>query len=62
MGEEAIGPLMVPCPSVGEYQGREVGVGEWVSGCRSTLIEAGRGGMRWGFLKGKSRKRLTFEM
>jgi hypothetical protein len=39
MGGEALGPLEARCPSVGECQGSEVEVGEWVS----TLIEA-RGG------------------
>ena len=27
MGEEAFGPVKVLCPSIGEYQGQEVGVG-----------------------------------
>jgi hypothetical protein len=34
-------------PSVGECQGKEVGVGEWVG---NSLIEAGRGRMGGGFL------------
>ena len=43
------------CPSVGEYQGQDVGVGELVS----------RGsGERWGrcFSEGKPGKAITFEM
>jgi hypothetical protein len=31
MGRGALGPVKVLCPSVGEYQGREVGVGGLVS-------------------------------
>jgi hypothetical protein len=27
MGEEALGPVKVLCPSIGECQGQEVGVG-----------------------------------
>jgi hypothetical protein len=27
MGGEALGPVKVLCPSIGEYQGQEVGVG-----------------------------------
>ena len=30
MGGEALGPVEAQCPSVGECQGGEVGVGEWV--------------------------------
>ena len=30
MGGEALGPVKARCPSVGECQGGEVGVGEWV--------------------------------
>jgi hypothetical protein len=33
-----------------------------VDGWGSTLIDAGRGGMGWGFLEGKPGKRITFEM
>jgi hypothetical protein len=29
MGEEALGPVKAQCPSVGECQGVEVGVGGW---------------------------------
>jgi hypothetical protein len=37
---KALGPVKAPCPSVGECQGKEAGVGGWV---RNTLIEASRG-------------------
>ena len=30
MGGEALGPVKTQCPSVGECQGRKVGVGEWL--------------------------------
>jgi hypothetical protein len=30
MGGEALGPVKVRCPSVGECCGGEVGMGEWV--------------------------------
>jgi hypothetical protein len=30
MGDEALGSVKVQCPSLGECQGGEVGVGEWV--------------------------------
>jgi hypothetical protein len=54
----AFGPESVQCPSVGECQGRRMGVGGW----GSTLIEVG--GRRWerGFLKGRPGKGKTFEM
>jgi hypothetical protein len=32
MGGEALGPVKVLCPSIGECQGQEVGVGGLVSG------------------------------
>jgi hypothetical protein len=41
MGVEALGPVMVQCPSVGECQGSEVGVGRYGG---NTLIEVGEGG------------------
>jgi hypothetical protein len=31
MGGEAVGPVKVLCPSVGEWQGQEVGMGRFVS-------------------------------
>jgi hypothetical protein len=45
MGEEALGPVKVICPSIGEYQGQEVGVGKLVS-------RGWREGIR-GFQRGK---------
>ena len=30
MGGEALGPVKALCPSIGECQGREVGVGGWM--------------------------------
>ena len=41
MGGEALGPVKALCPSVGECQGGEVGVGGW----GSILLEEGGGGM-----------------
>ena len=32
MGGEALGPVKVPCPSVGECQGQEAGVVGWGAG------------------------------
>ena len=44
MGGEALGPVKAQCPSVGEYQDREVGVGEFVSrGWKN-----GIGAFQWG--------------
>jgi hypothetical protein len=44
MGEEALGPVKVLCPSTGECQGQEVGVGGLVSRGREEGIEGfGRG-------------------
>jgi hypothetical protein len=49
MGREALGPVEVRCPFVGECQGGETGVCGWVG---STLIEAGERGqdrkIHWG--------------
>jgi hypothetical protein len=58
MGGEALGPVEVQCPSVGECEGREAGVGGW----GNTLIEAGGRRMGWGFLEGKPGKGITFKM
>ena len=41
MGEEALGPVKARCPSAGECEGGEAGVGVWVG---NTLIEVGN---RW---------------
>jgi hypothetical protein len=54
MGGEAFGPVKVLCPSVGECQGQEVGVGGLGS------KRSGEG--IWGFSEGKLGKRITFEM
>jgi hypothetical protein len=51
MGEEALAPVKVLCPSVGECLGQESGVGGLGS----------REGDR-GFLEGKLGKGITFEM
>jgi hypothetical protein len=59
MGEEVLVSLKAQCPSVGECEGEEAGVGGW----GSTLIEAVGGGMGWGFVGGgESGKGITFEM
>jgi hypothetical protein len=49
---EALGPVKVICPSIGEYQGQKVGVGG--------LVAEGGGGERE-LLEGKLRKGITFE-
>jgi hypothetical protein len=41
MGGDSLGPVKAQYPSVGEFEDREVGVGEW----ENTLIEAGGVGM-----------------
>jgi hypothetical protein len=53
MGGEALGPVKVLCPSIGECQGQEAegGVGEQ---------KEGRGDR--GFSEGKLGKGITFEM
>jgi hypothetical protein len=53
MGGEALGPVKVLCPSIGEGQGREWEWLGWGAG--------GEGGGR-GFLEGKLGKGITFEM
>jgi hypothetical protein len=54
MGGEALGPVKVQCPSIGECQGREEGgVVRW----GNSLIEAGGGRTRWGGSRGETRKR-----
>ena len=47
MGEEALGPVKVLCPSIGERQGCETGVGG--------LVNMGRG-RRWRVFGGGTRK------
>jgi hypothetical protein len=56
MGRVALGPMMVLCPSVGECQGQEVGVGGLVSRGRGEGVGVGY------FLEEKPGKGLTFEM
>jgi hypothetical protein len=51
MGREAFDPMKARCPSVREYQDREVGV--------SGLVSRGRDR---GFLEEKTGKRITFEI
>ena len=53
MGGEALDPVKAPCPSVGECQGGEAGVGGWVFGGEPSRkqgeedgIEALGGGIR----------------
>jgi hypothetical protein len=44
MGGEALGPVKVLCPSIGECQGQEVGVGGLVSrGRREDIGDCHRG-------------------
>jgi hypothetical protein len=38
MGGEALGPMKAQCPSVGEYQDREAGVGRLVSRRREGIF------------------------
>jgi hypothetical protein len=54
MGGEALGPEKALCPSVGECQDREVGMGGLVSRRRKNGIGD--------FLEGKPGKWITFEM
>jgi hypothetical protein len=57
MGGEALGPVKVLCPSIGECQGQEAGE----SGLRGRESREGGGGNR-GFSEGKLGKGITFEM
>jgi hypothetical protein len=52
VGREALGPVKVLCPSVGECQGQEAGVGG--------LVSKGAGDRE--FLEGKPGKGITFKM
>jgi hypothetical protein len=54
MGGEALGPVKVLCPSIGEYQGQEGGVGE--------LGNRGRGLGGREFSERKLGKGITFKM
>jgi hypothetical protein len=53
MGGEALGPVKVPCPSIGACQGQEW---EWVD------WGAGEGGGDRRFSEGKLGKDITFEI
>jgi hypothetical protein len=53
MGGEALCPVKIQCPSIGEFQDWKW---EWVG------WEAGEGGRDSGFLEGKLRKGITFKM
>jgi hypothetical protein len=46
VGEEALGPVKVLCPSIGECQGQEAGVS-------GSVGEEGKGERDRGFLEGK---------
>jgi hypothetical protein len=56
MGEEALGPVKALCPSIGECQAQEVGVGGLIK------WEVGGGARGRGFWKEKPGKGITFEM
>jgi hypothetical protein len=53
LDKQALGPMKVRCPSVGECPGQEPGVG--------VLVNRGRG-KGWGFSEEKPGKRITFEI
>jgi hypothetical protein len=54
MGEEALCPVKILCPSIGECQDQEAGVGG--------LVNRGRQGKDRGFSEGKPGKGITCEM
>ena len=63
MGGEALGPMKAQCPSVGECQGQEAGVGGLVSRERWEGIGGfRRGKQERGVSEGKAGKGSTFEM
>jgi hypothetical protein len=53
MGGEALGPVKVLCPSIGECQGQEEGMGG--------LGSRGRGRRIGDFSEGKLKKGITFD-
>jgi hypothetical protein len=59
LGGEALSPVKARCPWVGECQGREVGVGGWVTE-HPHRNRGSRDGI-WDF-RGEQRKEMTFEM
>ena len=54
MGGEALGPVKILCPSIGECQGQEAGV--------CGLGSRGKGEEDRGFSEGKLGKGIIFEM
>jgi hypothetical protein len=63
MGGEALGPMKALCPSVGECQGQEAGVGGLVSrGLGEEIGSFRRGNQERGHLKCKERKYLIKKM
>jgi hypothetical protein len=58
MGREALGPVKAQCPIVGECQGGEAGVG----GCVREYPHRSRAGRYRGFVEGKPRKGIIFEI
>ena len=55
MGGEALGPVKTLCPSKGESQGKEAGVGGWVE-------EQGEGERIGSFRRRNQERGITFEM
>ena len=55
MGGETLGPMKAGCPSIGECQGGEAGVGRWVGEYPHSSRE-----LR-GLAEGKPEKMITFE-
>jgi hypothetical protein len=53
MGGEVLGLIKILCPSIGEFEGQEMGV---------SVLGAGEGGLYMGFSERKVGKWITFEM
>jgi hypothetical protein len=60
MEGEALGSVKAQCPSVGEFKGKEAGVGGWVE--EHSHRSRGREDRIGGFRVGKPGKGITFEM
>jgi hypothetical protein len=60
MAEEAFDPVKAQCPSVGEWEGREAGVGGSVGACPHRSRRRGR--LDGEFLREKLGKVITLEM